>query len=937
MQDGNSVNIQYLGNVETITDELGHKKQETHNIFSKLTKVVESDPSGVLAYESDYTYDGNQNVMQIDQCGALKTGGCSQDRQRLFKYDGLSRLVSETSPEAGTTNYGYDPNGNVTSKKDARGITSTSTFDYINRISQVTYSDGSPAKSFGYDGYVAAGQPIALSTTNAISRLTYSSNGATAGSEYSYDAEGRVISQLSALPSTCCSPTNAATVQASYDLAGDLISLTYPDGRVITRTFDTARRISSVLYSGWNGTSMNTTLASSSTYTPTNQLASEILGNGILLSASFSPRKTIAKLSYSKAGSQLWSKQYTWDANATNLLQITDLVQGNGTRYYSYDTLGRVTSATGGGTTLVTPASSASGSFTVSGTDGHSVEQICIPNEPPPGQTCHNVNIPDTGSLSISIAGRDEAVAYNSTSTPATLASAFETAINGDSDAVVTSAISGSVVSVTAKGAGVDTNYPITGSTTPTDFSVTASGANLTGGNNAVYSGLGSLSESFTYDPFGNLQQSGNFNFLPPSSYSAPFSTSNAINVTGYTYDSAGNALKDGLGNTYTYEASGHMSTGAGDSYTYGADYQRAAKTNGAGSTEYVYFNNVLLAMRTVSSGSWNDLIYDSSSMIALAAGTQNGEITYHSVNHIGSTAFDSDASANVLGQVEYAAYGEVFQGSTSDPFAFAGLEADGSGLHTLDRQMSVSEGRWMSPDPQRGSYDLSNPQSFNRYAYAMGNPLHFTDKDGRDVFCVSAIYAGTVVAFGCQVFSALGELLGDFDAVLIDGAIVLGVETLGIAVAIDIAIKLIEDALRPKFNGSLKSRPMTLNADQCQAAKTILQRESDYGTANAALMSGNTFGDATLNPFNSTYYPNLQTPRGELDLDWFTDLTATHWSLYPTAKLAWTFIRATQGLKIGYGLPFSDSGETNAFTAAYDNTHYSDIFTAAVMKQACP
>ena len=37
--------------------------------------------------------------------------------------------------------------------------------------------------------------------------------------------------------------------------------------------------------------------------------------------------------------------------------------------------------------------------------------------------------------------------------------------------------------------------------------------------------------------------------------------------------------------------------------------------------------------------------------------------------------------------------------------------------------------------------------------------------------------------------------------------------------------------------------------------------------------MSSNTFGDATLAPFNSTYVPNLQTPVGELDLDWYTDL----------------------------------------------------------------
>jgi hypothetical protein len=42
--------------------------------------------------------------------------------------------------------------------------------------------------------------------------------------------------------------------------------------------------------------------------------------------------------------------------------------------------------------------------------------------------------------------------------------------------------------------------------------------------------------------------------------------------------------------------------------------------------------------------------------------------------------------------------------------------------------------GRWMSPDPYNGSYDASNPQSFNRYAYVLNSPLAFTDPNGQDI-----------------------------------------------------------------------------------------------------------------------------------------------------------------------------------------------------------
>jgi hypothetical protein len=47
-----------------------------------------------------------------------------------------------------------------------------------------------------------------------------------------------------------------------------------------------------------------------------------------------------------------------------------------------------------------------------------------------------------------------------------------------------------------------------------------------------------------------------------------------------------------------------------------------------------------------------------------------------------------------------------------------------------------------MSPDPYNGSYDLSDPQSFNRYAYTNSNPLMFTDATG---LCPDNLPAGTI------------------------------------------------------------------------------------------------------------------------------------------------------------------------------------------------
>ena len=39
--------------------------------------------------------------------------------------------------------------------------------------------------------------------------------------------------------------------------------------------------------------------------------------------------------------------------------------------------------------------------------------------------------------------------------------------------------------------------------------------------------------------------------------------------------------------------------------------------------------------------------------------------------------------------------------------------------------------GRFTSPDPDPGSMDVTNPQSFNRYAYVLGNPMRNVDPSG--------------------------------------------------------------------------------------------------------------------------------------------------------------------------------------------------------------
>jgi RHS repeat-associated protein len=79
--------------------------------------------------------------------------------------------------------------------------------------------------------------------------------------------------------------------------------------------------------------------------------------------------------------------------------------------------------------------------------------------------------------------------------------------------------------------------------------------------------------------------------------------------------------------------------------------------------------------------------------------------------------------------------YGEVITGSGDERLLFTQHERDteNESDSTVYRQYASTQGRWLSPDPYSGSYNLADPQSLNRYAYLSGRPLSAVDSIGLD------------------------------------------------------------------------------------------------------------------------------------------------------------------------------------------------------------
>jgi RHS repeat-associated protein len=92
-----------------------------------------------------------------------------------------------------------------------------------------------------------------------------------------------------------------------------------------------------------------------------------------------------------------------------------------------------------------------------------------------------------------------------------------------------------------------------------------------------------------------------------------------------------------------------------------------------------------------------------------------------------------TDSGGMQVGLAAYLPFGApALASGVIDAKRFTGHERDGSGLdYMLARYYNWGWGRFLSVDPSVSSMDPARPQSWNRYTYAMNNPLRFVDPDG--------------------------------------------------------------------------------------------------------------------------------------------------------------------------------------------------------------
>ncbi len=245
---------------------------------------------------------------------------------------------------------------------------------------------------------------------------------------------------------------------------------------------------------------------------------------------------------------------------------------------------------------------------------------------------------------------------------------------------------------------------------------------------------------TYTYDQYGNrLTQTplqGGYTFDPTIS-----SANNRITTSGFTYDAAGNMTNDTV-HSYTYDAEGNILQVDGGStavYVYDALNQRVHVQTASATNEYVYdFAGRRISTWLSPNNHGNEgQIYWGGQQIGFRS--TDGTTYFDHQDTLGTERMRTNYGGSAGSSYTSLPWGDAYtatvnnSGADQDNLHFAGLEHDAESdtEHAQFRNYASAQGRWLAPDPYMGSYDFSNPQSFNRYAYALNNPASFIDPLG--------------------------------------------------------------------------------------------------------------------------------------------------------------------------------------------------------------
>ncbi len=226
-----SLNYDELNNLTEVSDALANRSTFDYDALSRL--VQSTDP---VEAATQFRYDDiNRLVESVDALTGVSSQGFDADGNRdsltdpnsnetRFDFDKSGRLVQETLATADQVNYTYNARNLLASVTNRRGQQRQFEYDAGGRITRWTDPDGSVSFTYDANGNV-------LTVTDSNGTITRE-----------YDKLNRV---------TKYTDSQGNTLQYAYDEVGNLVTLTYPDGKQVHYDYDAANQLIKV--TDWAG------------------------------------------------------------------------------------------------------------------------------------------------------------------------------------------------------------------------------------------------------------------------------------------------------------------------------------------------------------------------------------------------------------------------------------------------------------------------------------------------------------------------------------------------------------------------------------------------------------------------------------------------------------------------------------------------------------
>jgi RHS repeat-associated protein len=736
-----------LDQVSKATDPNGQSTSITYDVMRRRLVVTRPDNTQLTTAYNDTSHqrtvtspiNGSSSSVQVaafDTLGRTTTVTLQDKNNNIYsivqnQYDELGRLSGTSNPYTGSspsywTTTQFDALGRPTKRNLPDG--KQATYSYATNTVTVTDPAGKKKKiqTDGAGRLLTVYEPDVNNGNSLTQQTTYTFDpmdnliGVTQGSQsrtYVYDALSRLMRTTTPESGTVCYGTVVSGVcQANgYDNYSNLLYRTDARGVVTSYGYDTLNRLTGISYnvSGAPGVPSTASVTYSYGSTPASYNNGLLIG---LTDGSGSENYTYDNLERpTQLQKIIGSTTYTTTFGFNLANELTSITYPSGRIVQpSYDAVARLSQVASGATNYQSAIAYNTAQQVTGFSYGNGINAAF-------GYSADRLQL---NCLDYSSTNRSGNCAHDGTTK---FGLSYGYTQNGGNNGQITG-ITDSVDNGRSAAYTYDALYRLTNASTAGSTGFPAWG----------------LSEA--YDRYGNRTAqaiaSGCSGIVCPTNSVSVSASTNRITTSGYGYDAAGNATNDGS-NTLVYDAENRATSATNGSsagaYIYDANRMRVKKcvpncTSPTMSTVYIFMGNKVIAEYdngAVPSAPSREYIYGT----ALLAKIEGGSTLYYHRDHLSNRVL-TDTSGNSVSQSGHFPFGESWYGTgTSTKWTFTTYERDSeSGNdYSLARHYVNRLARFSSPDSLSGS--SGNPQSLNRYTYALNDPINLVDPTGR--YCV--------------------------------------------------------------------------------------------------------------------------------------------------------------------------------------------------------